>query len=381
MTLRTQPSPVPDHLADLDGHLIELLPPGPVPDQATYDQERERALAYSRERRENYARFEASERRSVEPDYLPTRIDVENVSRCNFRCTMCQVSGWTKGQRARDLSLDEFKQLIDEQYGLVEIKIQGLGEPTLQGDIFFEMIRYARERAIWVRVVTNASLLHLNDNYKKLIDSGVNEVQISIDGATKAVYEGIRHGSKFDQVVENCKLINGYCDELGIQRTKMWTVVQSSNAHQVRDIIMLGESMGFRSMAFSLHLVDFGLDEWREANNSVSIAKTFSNLEALEHQALGDALGVRVRFWRQTEKYDTDRPENLCPWPFERGYISSDMRVVPCCILGNPDVAELGPAENLSATWNAERWKEFRQEHLDGRIPSFCKSCYRKDCA
>jgi len=69
-------------------------------------------------------------------DYLPVRIDVENVSRCNFHCTMCQVSDWPHQQRAADMSVDDFKTLLDEQYGVVEIKLQGMGEPTSRARFF-----------------------------------------------------------------------------------------------------------------------------------------------------------------------------------------------------------------------------------------------------
>lgn len=369
----------PDYLCDENGELIELPPPVPVPNEETYQRVRQEALAFSERRRQNYEKYKASAARERDIDFMPTRIDIENVSRCNFRCTMCSVSDWPKGMRARDMTLEEFKNLINEQYGLVEVKIQGLGEPTMQGDTFFEMIRYARSKKIWVRVVTNASLLHLKDNYKKLVDSGVNEIQISIDGATKEVYEGIRRGSKFEQVVENCKLINGYCAEKGIERTKMWTVVQTANQHQVPDIVRLGAEMGFKHMAFSLNLIDFGLQEWKENNAALSVEKIFTNRQAVECMELGESLGVTTRFWRQTHKYDTDKPENLCPWPFERGYVSSDMRVVPCCILGNPDVAELGPADDFTKTWQSETWQDFRQAHLDGNIPDVCKLCYRAE--
>ena len=47
-----------------------------------------------------------------------------------------------------------------------------------------------------------------------------------------------------------------------------------------------------------------------------------------------------LRFWNTTSKYSTETPEALCPWPFERAYISPDQRVVPCCVIGNPDVAD-----------------------------------------
>ena len=95
----------------------------------------------------------------------------------------------------------------------------------------------------------------------------------------------------------------------------------------------------------------------------------------------GKERGVRVRFWNTTSKYSTESPEALCPWPFERAYISSDLRVVPCCFIGNPDVAEIGttPANRASfaSVWFGADFQAFRQAHLDGNIPAYCRGCYR----
>jgi sulfatase maturation enzyme AslB (radical SAM superfamily) len=181
-----------------DGSALAGLPtPEPVPDINTYLRERRISLSRSTSRLKNYITYMRSARRSADVNYLPIRLDFENVSRCNFACTMCTVSEWHKGTRAADMPLEDFKRLIDEQYGLVEIKIQGLGEPTMQRDPYFEMIKYARSKNLWVRTTTNASLLHLHNNYKKLVDSGVNEIQISIDGADKQTFESIRRQSVF----------------------------------------------------------------------------------------------------------------------------------------------------------------------------------------
>ena len=122
--------------------LRELPSPEPVPNLQAYLDQRELALAFSTQRRENYERYLASKRSDEDIDYLPVKLDIENVSRCNFRCTMCVVSDWEKGRRAEDLTIDSFKALIDEQIGLVEIKLQGIGEPLMQGNEYFEMIHY-----------------------------------------------------------------------------------------------------------------------------------------------------------------------------------------------------------------------------------------------
>jgi MoaA/NifB/PqqE/SkfB family radical SAM enzyme len=361
-----------------DGSALVGLPtPEPVPDVHTYLRERRISLSRSTPRLKNYIAYMRSARRSAEINYLPIRLDFENVSRCNFACTMCTVSEWHKGIRAADMPLEDFKRLIDEQYGLIEIKIQGLGEPTLQRDAYFEMIKYARSKNIWVRTTTNASLLHLHNNYKKLADSGVNEIQISIDGADKATFESIRRQSVFEQVVKNCKLINAYCDSKGVELTKMWTVVQKGNRSQLSQLVDLAHEMGFKSMGFSLNLVDFGTERWREINDAVTIEHSFTRREAQELMMKGAKLGIKVRFWSVTQKYTTDEPGKLCPWPFERAYISSDLRVVPCCIIGNPDVSEIGSArENFSGVWYGSQMRDFRAAHLSGDIPTVCRSCY-----
>jgi MoaA/NifB/PqqE/SkfB family radical SAM enzyme len=358
-----------------------LPPADPAAGTEAYLRERELAIARSPECRANYERYLAFMRRGAEIDHLPIKLDIENVSRCNFRCTMCTVSDWHKGQRADDLPLEAFKRLIDEQIGLVEIKLQGLGEPTMQRDDYFAMIRYARAKHIWVRTTTNASLLHLNNNYRKLIDSDVNEVQISIDGATREAFESIRRGSVFKRVAENCKLINGYSRDRGVVRTKMWTVVQRGNWRQLEELVDFAAELGFTNQVFSLDVSDWGTERWRELNASVDVEHEldYDRLVALVRR--GEDRGVRVRFWVVTQRFDASSPDKVCGWPFERAFVSSDLRVVPCCIISNPDTHQIGPPisaeRSFTEIWFGEDYREFRKAHLEGRIPKACEGCYK----
>jgi MoaA/NifB/PqqE/SkfB family radical SAM enzyme len=99
----------------------------------------------------------------------------------------------------------------------------------------------------WVRTRTNASLLHLRDNYRKLIDCGANEAQISIDGADKSSYEAIRRQALFERLVANCRLLNDECARHGIQMTKMWVVLQQRNRHLLVAVVDLAEQLGSES--------------------------------------------------------------------------------------------------------------------------------------
>lgn len=353
--------------------------PEPSAGAAAYAAEREHALALDPRKRANYELYLQSDRRSLQPDYLPIKLDIENVSRCNFHCTMCVVSDWPKGRRADDMSLADFQALIDEQYGLVEIKLQGIGEPLMQGDAYFAMIRYARARRIWVRTTTNASLLHLNDNHRKLIDSDANEIQISIDGATSDTFEAIRRGSSFRHVTANCRNLHDYAAERGVCRTKMWTVVQERNLHELEDLVRLGADLGFRHLCFSLELGGWGNDLWQERNRRIDVADRMKVERLYRLIDLGRSLGVDVRFWHVVEKYSTESVNSLCPWPFERAVVSSDRQVVPCCTIGDPNVSRIDglDSQSLTEVWTGAAYQDFRRAHLERRIPRECRSCYR----
>ena len=350
--------------------------PAPSPDRKLHQAVLQSGFKRFPERKRNFELYKAATR-GADVQYLPVKIDIENVSRCNFHCIMCQVSDWPKQQRAGDMSVADFKALVDEQYGLVEIKLQGMGEPLLAGDAYFEMIEYARARDIWVRSTVNGSLLHLNDNYKKLVDSDICEVQISIDGATRETYESVRRGGKFQMVSRNCRMLNDYARTQGKLRTRMWVVVQDANFHELEKFPELAHELGFERLTLSVDLNDWGQDSWRERNDQVDVQKQVSVEQVRKMIDVGAALGVETTFWHIDEKYVPGDPKRLCAWPFERVYVSSDMRVVPCCMVATPEVAEFGDARDLARVWTGDAMRAFRRRHLDGDIPDYCATCYQ----
>src|SRR5262245_57850993 len=352
----------------------KLPRPEPSAGMQAYIHERHERLALDRRCFENWKRYLRAERGEAAVDYLPIKLDVENVSRCNFACTMCVVASWPKGKRADDMSVAQFLDLLDEQYGLLEIKLNGLGEALLAGEQFFSMIRAARSRRIWVRVTTNGSLLHLRENYRKLIASGVNEIDISIDGADAATFEKIRVGLNFERVKLGVRMLNDHCRSLGIVRTKMWTLVQKLNVRDLARHVSLAAELGFRHLVFSLQLHGWGHDELAERNAGEQVAVDDEMLWGLV--GLGELRGIRVSFWDVSEKFEA-RPGKRCPWPFERAVVTSDLRTVPCCMIGEPDAFEIGKGKPFLENWRGDEYRAFRQAHLDGNIPSICKACYR----
>jgi pyrroloquinoline quinone biosynthesis protein E len=276
------------------------------------------------------------------------------------------------------MPFDAYKRSLDQLFSLVEIKLQGVGEPLLHPRIF-DMIKEASTRDIWTRVNVNGSLLKINDNYKRLIDSGPGEVQVSIDGSTKDVFERIRKGAQFEQIVENAALLNTYAKKQNVLKTRSWTVIQKDNFHQLSDIVRLGQKMSFKRMTFSIALSHWGVQEWVMKNKELDVdpSRIADTAEALV--LLGKTLGVEVTFWDGSAKYRLlGEKKELCSWLFERAFISSDMRLVPCCVVADPGIVDFGDADDFAYLWNSGVYRVFRRQHMQGTIPAFCRQCYEE---
>jgi radical SAM protein with 4Fe4S-binding SPASM domain len=78
-------------------------------------------------------------------------------------------------------------QLADA--GVTALAFSG-GEPLSRKD-FFEVARHAVERGLYVSVATNGTLL-TKENVKKLKTTGVNYVEVSVDGATAQTHDEFR---------------------------------------------------------------------------------------------------------------------------------------------------------------------------------------------
>ena len=309
-------------------------------------------------------------------DYMPVKMDYEVSSRCNFRCTMCLMSEIST-DRPPNMSFEDFKKSIDEQEGLVEVKLQGMGEPLLNPD-FFQMVDYAVAEHLWVRTTINGSLLHLNDNYKKMIDSGIGEIQISVDGATKKTVESIRRGSDFDVVVENCRMLNTYAETKGQQwRTSCWMLVQKENVDEVEELLELAGYMKFTRLTYSIAISDWSRDNWTQVNGEKEVTDIFTDAFADKLIRRGKELGIEVTFWDGKDKYSYDETKkHICAWLFGRAYISADMRIVPCCVVCDSHTCDMGDANRFMDAWNADKYQEFRKLHMEGDIPKMCLNCY-----
>ncbi len=137
---------------------------------------------------------------------IPKKIAVETIFGCNLHCTMCDIDEPThrkKGMMPFELFT---KRVIDPLMPLRDhfelLDLFCLGEPMLD-PLLFERIKYAKRQGFRnIGISTNADIM-TPPRQELLLESGIDTVIISIDGATKETHEAIRRGSNFERTVGN----------------------------------------------------------------------------------------------------------------------------------------------------------------------------------
>ncbi|MBN1910364.1 MAG: SPASM domain-containing protein [Pirellulales bacterium] len=135
---------------------------------------------------------------------FPRSVRIETTSACNAQCVICPHRRMKRpvGRMSDEL----YTQLIDEcaAHDCHEVHLHNFGEP-LMDKALEERIRYAKSKGVRrVKAYSNGSLLN-EQRAVGLIEAGLDEINISFDGATKEEFESIRVPLKFDEVVKNVR--------------------------------------------------------------------------------------------------------------------------------------------------------------------------------
>jgi MoaA/NifB/PqqE/SkfB family radical SAM enzyme len=132
------------------------------------------------------------------------KIYVEPTNRCNLHCVTCIRHSWDES--FEDLEWPLYEALIDGLADFPDVKaiaFAGFGEPLLHPR-FPEMVRLAHENGLRTEMTSNAMLL-TSPLAERLIDAGLDQFTVSIDGTSNQSLGIVRPGSSLDSITENVR--------------------------------------------------------------------------------------------------------------------------------------------------------------------------------
>lgn len=168
--------------------------------------------------------------------------------RCNFNCEMCDMPHKASefgNDGKQEFATDRFKEIIREfsELGIPGIGFTG-GEPLLRKDIF-ELISETRRLGMIAHLNTNGWLLG-DEEAEKVIASGVDSVNISLDGAAAATHDRIRcMPGAFDRAVRGVERLVALKRKKGSRiRIKTVAVINETNIDEVPLMFSLNRELG-----------------------------------------------------------------------------------------------------------------------------------------
>ncbi len=127
-------------------------------------------------------------------------LDVTNI--CNHNCVFCAHSVMTRKKKLIDENFA--MHILKEAYeaGVRETGFYMYGEPLINQKLE-EYVAYAKKCGYeYTYITTNGSLL-TRERAERLIDSGLDSIKFSINGATKESYLFAHGKDEFELVIEN----------------------------------------------------------------------------------------------------------------------------------------------------------------------------------
>lgn len=252
------------------------------------------------------------------------------------------------------------KKVLDEigRY-LLLIQFWNQGEPFVHPD-FLDIVAYAKSMGIACMTSTNGHFLKSED-VQAVLDSGLDEIIISLDGVDQATYEAYRVGGDYQTVLDGIERLVRAKKRAGKKRplVHMQYLVMKHNEACVPQILEKGRSLG----------VDLVSLKTAQVYSDAQAERFLPKEEKYRRYTLGPD-GAHVKLARPL----------WCDFLFHGTVINWDGEVTPCCFDKDAEysVGNAFKAKSfLSDIWRGETLQQFRKQVLGHRdqIP-MCANCF-----
>lgn len=291
----------------------------------------------------------------------PIEIIMDPTNICNLRCPLCPTGQRLNSRPLGRMTFKTFQRIIDELAPwLYKIRLYSWGEPLLHNDLY-RMIAYATERNIGTEISSHLNVFEDTDA-EKLVESGLELLVVSMDGADPATYTRYRVKGDFEKACNNITAIVKAKRKLGRKYpvVEIQFLVMKHNESQIHEMTLLARKLGVDNLRLAPVTINLKNEDDRQW------------LPTLEHLSRYSYAAKKDRIYARRRK---------CEWLWRSAVVNWDETVSPCCVYEGKK-SEVGSleAKTFAEVWNNDHYVQCRQVFTrKGRrkteIQTICSSC------
>jgi MoaA/NifB/PqqE/SkfB family radical SAM enzyme len=325
--------------------------------------------------------------RTTTADRPPVCLYLEVTNRCNLLCETCPRT-FEDLEPPADMDWALFTRIVDQVPDVARVVLHGVGEPMLVKN-WPRMVRYLKDRGTYVLFNTNGTLLNPK-KFSDLVESGLDELRVSLDAADRDSYARVRGKDFFNRIVRDVGRFTAWQRESNSVRpiVSLWLTGLRETIAQLPEFVRLADRMGVREVHLQRLVFDaagYGLarpgsslfeSTQREEQAAIDAAATLAN----ELGVMLDASGA-TEPGLSLKREAGDRPWSACRRPWSLMYFTAHGRALPCCIAPfstrGYENYTLGQAtqHDLREIWNSAAYRDFRARLLSDTPPEPCQGC------
>ena len=292
----------------------------------------------------------------------PFMLMVEPTNFCNLKCPLCPSGNGQMTRERGKMGLGDFQALIDEIGGnLLLLMLWNQGEPFLNR-CFTDMVRYARDRKIPTLTSTNGHYIRDRDEARAVVESGLDEIIVSLDGVDQETYQRYRVGGDIERVFDGVRFLVNARKELGSQTPviSLQFIVMRHNESDLAQAESIARDL--------LGSTDKFLVKTVQVYNDAEAVDYLPENEELNRYEETSERGLRVK----------GQPHRGCKVLWYSSMVNWDGRVSPCCFDKNVDFGMGSTFEDagFKGIWKNRAYMDFRRGVLRDRSHAvMCQNC------
>jgi radical SAM protein with 4Fe4S-binding SPASM domain len=294
------------------------------------------------------------------------------MNTCNLRCAHC----YQEGYHFPNLGLSDLLHIANEiSFTLRKwdmcgrISLTG-GEPFMSPYLFDLLDYFERdEQTKQLDILTNGTCIDEDSigrlkEYKKL-----RQIQISLDGATRAVHDAVRGNGAYDKVIETIHKLR----KNNIEVSLMFTLMRQ-NMNEAVQVIDFAETHGVNAVTVE-RVTPCGNSSIKDILNAEEVREIYNAITVRANKVNANLTVRRLRpLWIHTETFNEcadGKIGGFCPVGFTSMAILWDGTVLPCRRLNIPIGNVL--KEKLFRIWYGSDvlWRIRNKNNLRGK----CHNC------